>query len=255
MAVHVAKTDWMPAPRRLPTGVALGAFGDVHGHLDQLNALLDAFDAELRRLDLDEAAVVGLGDVNDRGPQSIRCFDRIRQGLDHPASTLHALRGNHEDILLESMADGDRERWSNWLYYGGQALIDELDCAPTPADLAAAVGPDRSAWLDALPIRLRFGPYFLAHAGLHPHRPLADQAAEDLMWIRKPFLASPGPYDQGVCVVHGHTPRREPDWAHAHRLNLDSGIYMSGRLTGVLFHGGRMRVIEVDGPVLFTPPL
>jgi serine/threonine protein phosphatase 1 len=43
-------------------------------------------------------------------------------------------------------------------------------------------------------------------------------------------------------VVHGHTP--EGPTALAHRIGVDSGVFMSGRLSAVELHGDRLRFIS-----------
>ena len=251
MSVTIERSEWMRAPRRVATGRVLGAFGDVHGHLDQLNGLLDAFDEELDQLAPDDATIIGLGDVNDRGPHSIGCVDRLRRGLATESASLVSLRGNHEDKMLSCMETDDSDDWQGWLYWGGSSVLDELGCEATAASLSAAGGGDRDAWLRGQPIKLQIGQYYFAHAGIHPDEPLEKQTAKHLMWIRQPFLSSPGPFDQNVCVIHGHTPRMVPDWTHLNRINLDSGVYQTGLLTGLLLVEDRMRVIQVRGPALF----
>ena len=72
------------------------------------------------------------------------------------------------------------------------------------------------------------GRYFLCHAGIRPGVPLQRQSEEDLLWIRDEFLDSRG--DFGKIVVHGHTPREEPE-VLPNRINVDTGAFMTGRLT------------------------
>jgi serine/threonine protein phosphatase 1 len=72
------------------------------------------------------------------------------------------------------------------------------------------------------------GDYFFCHAGICPGVPLEAQQAEDLFWIRDEFLAAKGTHEK--IIVHGHTPVEEPE-IHHNRINLDTGAYISGRLT------------------------
>ena len=65
----------------------------------------------------------------------------------------------------------------------------------------------------------------------------------DLLWIRKEFLASSA--DFGKVVVHGHTPAQEPE-IRPNRINLDTGAYVSGRLTCIVLEEDRHRFLVAD---------
>ena len=72
------------------------AMSDVHG-------CLDAFEKSLSAVDLSDGTskLVLCGDYCDRGPASLQVFQRIiRLQHDHPNQVI-ALRGNHEEMLLE----------------------------------------------------------------------------------------------------------------------------------------------------------
>ncbi len=49
----------------------------------------------------------------------------------------------------------------------------------------------------------------------------------------------------GKIVVHGHTPVREPE-VKANRINVDTGAFMSGRLTCVVLEDGSHRFLTVS---------
>jgi serine/threonine protein phosphatase 1 len=57
-----------------------------------------------------------------------------------------------------------------------------------------------------------------------------------MIWIRQPFLSrGPVGVDGVTRVIHGHTPDfKEPGRIEIteNRVNLDSGAYFSGKLTG-----------------------
>ena len=71
---------------------------------------------------------------------------------------------------------------------------------------------------------------------MRPGVPLDRQSEEDLLWIRDEFLNSRA--DFGKIVVHGHTPAEQPE-VLPNRINVDTGAFMSGRLT--------CAVIDPDG--------
>jgi serine/threonine protein phosphatase 1 len=63
---------------------------------------------------------------------------------------------------------------------------------------------------------------------VRPGVPLDNQEEEDLLWIRDEFLNSK--MDFGKIIVHGHTPRPEPE-VLLNRINVDTGAFATGRLT------------------------
>ena len=70
---------------------------------------------------------------------------------------------------------------------------------------------------------------------------LERQSAADLLWIREQFLESRA--DFGRIVVHGHTPTEEPE-VRPNRINIDTGAFMTGRLTCVVLDSERVRFLS-----------
>ena len=79
------------------------------------------------------------------------------------------------------------------------------------------------------------------HAGLRPGCALEEQSAEDLIWIRQPFLDSS--QDWGYTVLHGHTTVAEFD-IRENRIDIDTGAVWMGQLTAMAFHGACCEVIQ-----------
>lgn len=63
---------------------------DLHGSYDKLFAKLDSVN-----FDYDEDIVIGLGDLVDRGPNSLDCFNLIYK------TWFYSIRGNHEQFCLD----------------------------------------------------------------------------------------------------------------------------------------------------------
>src|SRR5271163_2362827 len=85
-------------PRAGAPGAEIFAIGDIHGRSDLLAALLDEAAREPRRADA--RTVVFLGDLIDRGPDSLGAIDlaieaRERIGADRAIG----LMGNHETMM------------------------------------------------------------------------------------------------------------------------------------------------------------
>ena len=118
------------------------------------------------------------------------------------------------------------------------------------------LGTDGVRRLTRLPNHVRLGQYLFVHGGLHPALGFAmlekdwgeipagwASEDEDPLWIRGAFLTHQGEFEDGVIVVHGHTPRRDPELRH-NRIGLDTGAYRDGTLTAVQIDGERLRFIQ-----------
>ena len=96
-------------------------------------------------------------------------------------------------------------------------------------------------FFESLLLSCDLGDYFFAHAGVRPGTPLSEQKEEDLLWIREEFLRSSE--DFGKVVVHGHTPTDSPV-KRANRIGIDTGAYLTGRLTAVALEGHSQRFLQ-----------
>jgi serine/threonine protein phosphatase 1 len=230
--------------RLADTGQVLYAIGDVHGCLEQLLDLEQQIVVRAARLPGREHVVVLLGDLMDRGPQSAGVIDHLSAP---PPEGIHrlVLAGNHELSMLEAFDDSEALRY--WLDLGGGATLESYGMDPVPRSpswsdlnrirktMAFLVPAEHRDWLLARPQAVQWREYFLVHAGVRPGVPLDEQTDLDLAWIREPFLTSDA--DFGAIVVHGHTPVAEPEW-RANRIAIDTGCFMTGRLTAVQLGDG-----------------
>jgi len=95
-----------------------------------------------------------------------------------------------------------------------------------------SVARDHQDWLETLPLTAIRGDYLFVHAGVRPEVPLSEQHADDLLWIRRPFLTR----NHGLpyTVVHGHTFSSDYSITRLpHRIGIDTGAFLSGRLTAL----------------------
>jgi serine/threonine protein phosphatase 1 len=221
--------------------------GDVHGRADLLEVLLGRIAADAARHPDDRnRTLIFLGDYIDRGASSRGVVERL---LTDPLPGFETVRllGNHEEALLDFL--DERSNGVDWLGYGGletlmsysvplRGLPDSPQrAAELRAALAAAVPPEHVAFYRACTLHHTVGDYVFVHAGVRPGVPLDRQHPADLLWIRDEFLrariALPG-----KVVVHGHT---ICDLAQdrGHRINIDTGAFVSGRLTCLVLRGTR----------------
>lgn len=243
-AILISRTDWRPAIRPLDPREAVAAIGDVHGHDDLFAALSEALADEISGAD--RATFVQLGDLVDRGPDSRGALLRAKQGV--PGLDCVTLLGNHEDRMLRVALGCAGDEADVWLDFGGRETLASFGLEPQgdwPLELAAALARDGlMEWLAELPTTLRLGSLFFVHAGIDPERGLDAQERRTLMWTRRPFLDSTGPYPEAVAVIHGHTPTAPVALDHPHRVNLDTGAFRTGVLSGLVIAGDQMRLVQ-----------
>jgi serine/threonine protein phosphatase 1 len=230
------------------------AIGDIHGHLDLLDAAHEQVAADRAREGTREAPLIHLGDLVDRGPDSAGVVARLaRLVADDPRVTV--LKGNHDAMFLDFL-DTVPSRWgSRYLEagVGGLATLRSYGVEPTgrPARwhsaLTEAVPAGDRAFLAGLPLMHRAGACVFVHAGIRPGVPLDAQAEEDLLWIRDTFLYDAT--DHGAVIVHGHTPVAQVE-LHANRLALDTGAAYGGPLSAVAIEGREVFVLTDAGRVL-----
>lgn len=243
------RKDDANAPR-VPDDTVVYAVGDVHGCLDLLLRLQQEIAEDMAGRKASRRVVVYLGDYIDRGPDSRGVIEHLAQKPLAGCESVH-LAGNHDRWLLDFLDDPGQGQM--WLMNGGRATLASYGVAGGPAGGASAAQAEtlRDALDRALPDhhrrflqRLRYhheeGDYFFAHAGVRPGIPLAEQTADDLLWIREDFLYSDA--DFGKVVVHGHTPTHTPE-EYPNRIGIDTGAFMSGRLTAVALEGAKRRFL------------
>ncbi|MBO9557449.1 MAG: serine/threonine protein phosphatase [Caulobacter sp.] len=226
------------------------AIGDVHGHLDLLDQLLDTIVGDAAGSAPDRAPVLILvGDYVDRGPDSRGVLDRLIALSEATAGGKHFetrfLLGNHEQTLLAFL--DSPEGGPAWMEFGGGETLasygvtrpagrgDAESWNAVQAEFRAKFPPRHEAFLRRLELSARYGDYLFVHAGVRPGVPIDQQDPEDLVWIRGDFLSEP--HRLGCVVVHGHTPNETP-FLGPDRINIDTGAYATGVLTAVKLADG-----------------
>ncbi len=239
----------------LPPGQRAYAVGDIHGRLDLLKSLAEAIEADDAGRGPADTTIILLGDLIDRGPDSAGVIRFVRDWQER--RKVRVLSGNHEEMFLSSLEDNDVLR--HFLRYGGKETllsypIDPAQYAVADLDQAralmrAAIPQDDVEFIRACEDSVALGDYLFVHAGIDPHTPLDRQRPRDLRWIREPFLSHEA--DLGAVVVHGHTIFEAAD-VRANRIGIDTGAWLSGRLTALGLEATSRWLIEAcdtDGAI------
>jgi len=231
----------------IPADLRLYVVGDVHGRADLLERLAGKIGRELADAP-ERVLTIFLGDYIDRGMRSSDVVARL-SARDFPTE-IETLRGNHEQTMLDAFED---ERvFGFWRKIGGMETLVSYkidvsrvnrgqDYAGARADLHERIPSKHRDFLNTLPLTRQIGAYFFCHAGVRPRVPLDRQDGTDLISIRDEFLKSR--VDHGKIIVHGHTPVDEPEF-RPNRVNIDTGAYLTNRLTCLVLQGATRRILE-----------
>lgn len=181
------------------------AIGDIHGEIEKLNSLLKNLN-----LQKDDTAVF-LGDYIDRGFNSKEVIDRLIE-LSSQTNCIF-LKGNHEDLLLKTIETRQEEDISHWLISGGVTTFDNYGDFPSIFNL-------HGDFFDNLKMYYKTDDYLFVHAGIRPDKPLEEQEADDMLWIRDNFIYKKHMLKQKV--IFGHTAFEKPFIADD-KIGIDTG--------------------------------
>lgn len=206
---------------------------DIHGYAATLKLLVTEL---IRPLRSDE--LYFLGDYVDRGPDSKGVIDYIRS-LDQEKYSVTALKGNHEDFMVE-LYDAVHPKKNNWWQPFGNRKYTawtEIGGKPTLQSFAARhitdVPVEYIEWMRNLPHYVVLNDFVLVHAGLNFNEedPFSDQRA--MLWLRDyPVIPERIGHRR---IIHGHVPVNLEliNLALKNRsypfIDIDNGPYISGR--------------------------
>ena len=223
------------------------AVGDVHGCLSLYREVEAQIMHDAKAFD-GLSAIVLLGDIVDRGPQSAALIDHLLAPPPGAARRL-CLMGNHEAMMLNYLAAPAAN--ADWLHLGGYetlasygvssdiGALERMGERKLLQMLAAHLPEHHVRFLRGLLPGLQVGPYLLAHAGADAAAPLTAQPRQALFWGEAGRVA-PG----GLTLVHGHYVTAKPE-RHTRSIGIDTGAYATGRLTA-------LRLVDDLPPAVMT---
>jgi len=206
---------------------------DIHGCVKTVTSLVTEM---VRPMRSDE--IYFLGDYVDRGPDSKGVIDFI-MSLEKSGYDVTALRGNHEDLMVELSDARKKARspwWHDffnrknkaWLDMGGKATL-----ACFGAQHIGEIPEEYIEWMRGLRHYVELDRYILVHAGLNFKIENPFEDLQSMLWLReyeiKPEMIG------GRLVVHGHVPVNlelitQSIGSRIFKfIDLDNGPYLSGR--------------------------
>ncbi|MBC1475205.1 serine/threonine protein phosphatase [Listeria grandensis] len=217
------------------------AVGDVHGEIAAWEALLTKWNPEKERL-------LSVGDLIDRG-KNPGAVVRKAMLLEKQYGAIF-LRGNHENMLLDWLAEPS-EKMMYYISQGGMETIESfitykaMTRKITPEELARRVEDEAAeelAFIRKRPYYYEWGDFVFVHAGVD--LTMADwkmTSEHDMVWIREPFQQ--GENKTGKTFIVGHTPTESLNedgsaaiWYSSDRtiIDIDGGAVFGGDLHGVV---------------------
>lgn len=225
----------------VPENKRLFFVGDLHG-------AYDLYEKGCKELGITQNdIVISLGDLIDRGKKNFKCVMEFTQ-----KENRYAIKGNHEDLMIKGMVEGNRDYFGCWMLNGGDTTWDELGGENGSMALAYI--------LQGLPVTLEVEHkgkiYACVHAGI-PHFNRKESSWQDvvnkalvdidyqteLMWDRSVIDeekyhtrngVSPEKYIPNVdgvdFVFHGHTVIEKPIVIN-NRVYMDTGGFFNSKLT------------------------
>jgi serine/threonine protein phosphatase 1 len=191
--------------------------GDLHGCIEEFLLLL-----KLIKFDESTDRVFSVGDLVDRGPFSKLCAELIYRPW------FYAIKGNHEDMMINTVLHDDRNASGTWYSNGGMWAITE--------DKTEMF--DISTDLDALPLVIVVGEganrFNIVHAelmhgtggneyGIGTRVPVTDQMIDD--WVFTPFEEDAMIWGRSI-ISNGHPTFPPPAHQLWHDLDKMSLTYV-----------------------------
>ena len=206
---------------------------DIHGCADSLKALIEE---QIRPTRNDE--IYFLGDYIDRGPGSKQVIDYIRN-MQKDEYNITALKGNHEDFLIElyDLEVNSKGAWNklfgsqkkrSWFTIGGKETLKSFG-----VNAVKDIPVEYIEWMKNLEHYAKLDDFVLVHAGLNFKHSDPFKDKHSMMWIRD-YPIQPWKI-QNRRIIHGHVPvnleliNLSVSNAFYQFIDLDNGTYMKDK--------------------------
>lgn len=203
------------------------AIGDIHGCSNALQSLLDYAAPG------SDDVIVTLGDYVDRGPDSRAVLDFV---IDlSKKSTLVALRGNHEIMMLDAR---EKQSWLRpWLQYGGEETLASYARDGENVGSFADIPASHIDFLEnELASYYECDSHFFVHANADADVPLDEQSDATLYWRR---YKDPAPHCSDKIMVCGHSAQHSGvPLSNGHSICIDTWAHGGGWLSCLEIESG-----------------
>lgn len=243
--------DWFDLPHWAIHNFTWWVLTDTHGRAAELLHLLS--------LAPPDARIIHLGDIGDRGPSSLECF----QVLDQTDAML--ITGNHDLFIRPALADPSHKTTqimrNLWVINGGVAFLKEIKampdyvCGQMPALIERVLVRQSNYLLD--------GNLLFLHGGVDPEKklkpfllqppPTVEAYKYDVpypshpAWARSEFLRMDEEWAEKECklfFIHGHT-RLSDHSVYPRRSRWRLGVDWLDGMSALEIREGKARFVDV----------
>lgn len=200
--------------------------GDLHGCYNRLMTQLDEL-----KFDREQDLLISVGDLIDRGAQSLECLDLIME------KWFECVRGNHEQMAIDALAGRNVKLW----FHNGGDWFNRLDYDQEILARALITKADSLPYVIELATSGKT--VVIAHADYPDNNYEFDKPIElnDAIWSRDRFGAigeDIGDRIKGADAFYfGHTPIKRK-WSPFNLNYIDTGAVFGNLLTIVQVQGG-----------------
>lgn len=215
---------------------------DIHGCMKQFDTLLQELE-----YDSSEDQLVLLGDYGDRGPDSKEVVERVIDLVENHQAI--ALRGNHDQRLVDLIQINNGEIQKKFLEHGGRETLESYTNEVFHPDVFEhAVKHIRSEYgrhiefLKNLPLYYEDEAHIYVHAGINPsYVSWKEQSDHDFMYIKGEFHRAK--LNMKKVIVFGHTRAIELHqtsdiWFGEGKIGIDGGCAYGMQLNGLMYQDG-----------------
>ncbi|NYU10583.1 serine/threonine-protein phosphatase [Enterobacteriaceae bacterium CCUG 67584] len=192
---------------------------DLHGCYQMLMA-----DLRQRHFNPYEDLLICVGDLIDRGPDSVKCLQLLNEAW------FYAVRGNHEQMALDALQNND---FGLWMMNGGNWLA-QLKGEQQAQALALLRRSETLPWI--IEIACANGVNVIAHANYPSSHYVRDKPVnkQSVLWDRARLRELMSGKEAGIAGADhfwfGHTPlKTRYDCQNLHYI--DTGAVFGGALT------------------------
>ena len=218
---------------------------DIHGCYEEMVRALENWNQK-------EEHLVILGDLIDRGPDSLKVVRHLMQ-LKEDYDNVTILKGNHEDMFISWLESGV----DNFTYYYNEAHNETLISFLGKERFSKSTRKQRGLsmlhsfkpelrFMRDLPLYLDLENVLFVHAGIDLEKEDWKEDEVAMLWIRDDFYFSKRSFNKKIYF--GHTPVR---LLHESVEKSNDGIWTSKDglkigIDGGVSMGGQLNILRID---------
>lgn len=215
------------------------AIGDIHGCSNTFKKLL------LDKIKIQKSdKIYCIGDYIDRGNDSKGVIDFILK-LRKQGFHIHTLRGNHEQLMLESVKS--EKNFKHWVKNGGDTTLKSFRIS-SYNDLK----PVYKNFFKRTKYFIKSGKFIFVHAGLNFQTAFPFEDKYSMLWLREIHIDKERLGNR--FIIHGHTPRPMEfimNQQEKSSVNIDGGCVFNnndglGNLVALNITEGRFIIARND---------